>query len=103
MRADGKAAYSCALIRTPFPAAQCSEAPTLPPTFLREVEGSDKRYSFSAPHSGSETLFVFESAIDCLSFIELQRMENPLRKPDNYLSLSGVYRLRSGKAAFAAG
>ena len=72
-------------------------------TFLREVEGSDKRYSFSAPHSGSETLFVFESAIDCLSFIELQRMENPLRKPDNYLSLSGVYRLRSGKAAFAAG
>ena len=72
-------------------------------TFLREVEGSDKRYSFSAPHSGSETLFVFESAIDCLSFIELQRMENPLRRPDNYLSLSGVYRLRSGKAAFAAG
>ena len=72
-------------------------------TFLREVEGSDKRYSFSAPHSGSKTLFVFESAIDCLSFIELQRMENPLRNPDNYLSLSGVYRLRSGKAAFAVG
>ena len=55
-------------------------------TFLREVEGS-------------ETLFVFESAIDCLSFIELQRMENPLRKPDNYLSLSGVYRPRNGEAA----
>ena len=66
-------------------------------TFLREVEGSDKRYSFSAPHSGSETLFVFESAIDCLSFIELQRMENPLRKPDNYLSLSGVYRPGEGR------
>ena len=68
-------------------------------TFLREVEGSDKRYSFSAPHSGSKTLFVFESAMDCLSFIELQRMENPLRKPDNYLSLSGVYRPRNGEAA----
>ena len=66
-------------------------------TFLREVEGSDKRYSFSAPHSGSETLFVFESAIDCLSFIELQRMENPLRRPDNYLSLSGVYRPGEGR------
>ena len=26
-------------------------------------------------------------------------MENPLRKPDNYLSLSGVYRPRSGEAA----
>ena len=49
MRADGKAAYSYALIRTPFPAAQCSEAPTLPTTFLREVEGSDKRYSFRLP------------------------------------------------------
>lgn len=47
--ADGKAAYSCALIRAPFPATQCSEAPTLPPTFLREVEGSDKRYSFRLP------------------------------------------------------
>ena len=68
-------------------------------TVLREVEGSDKRYSFSAPQSGSKTLFVFESAIDCLSFIELQRMENPLRKPDNYLSLSGVYRPRNGEAA----
>lgn len=49
MRADGKAAYSFALIRTLFPATQCSEAPTLPPTFLREVEGSDKRYSFRLP------------------------------------------------------
>ena len=97
MRTDGITAYSWALIRTTFPATQCSEAPTLPPTFLREVEGSDKRYSFSAPHSGSETLFVFESAIDCLSFIELQRMENPLRRPDNYLSLSGVYRPGEGR------
>ena len=26
-------------------------------------------------------------------------MENPLRKPDNYLSLSGVYRPRNGEAA----
>lgn len=63
-------------------------------TFLREVEGSDKRYSFSMPHNSRETLYVFESAIDCLSFIELQRMKKPLWKPDNYLSLSGVYRPR---------
>ena len=68
-------------------------------TFLREVEGSDKRYSFSTPCNGHETLYVFESAIDCLSFIELQRMKNPLWKPENYLSLSGVYRPRSGEAA----
>ena len=44
-----------------------------------------------------ETLYVFESAIDCLSFIELQRMKTDELKPDNYLSLSGVYRPGEGK------
>jgi len=72
-----------------------SSAPTS--SFLREVEGSDKRYSFSTPHNSRETLYVFESAIDCLSFIELQRMKKPLWKPDNYLSLSGVYRPQKDK------
>jgi len=65
-------------------------------TFLGEVSGSDKRYSFSLSGS-SETLYVFESAIDCLSFIELQRMKTDELKPDNYLSLSGVYRPGEGK------
>ena len=65
-------------------------------TFLREADGSDKRYSFSLSGSG-ETLYVFESAIDCLSFIELQRMKTDELKPDNYLSLSGVYRPGEGK------
>ena len=62
-------------------------------TFLREVDGSDKRYSFSLPPQlFSSTLFLFESAIDCLSFVELQRMEMENWKPGNYLSLSGVYQ-----------
>ena len=65
-------------------------------TFLGEVSGSDKRYSFSLSGIG-ETLYVFESAIDCLSFIELQRMKTDELKPDNYLSLSGVYRPGEGK------
>ena len=65
-------------------------------TFLGEVSGSDKRYSFSLSGSG-ETLYVFESAIDCLSFIELQRMKTDELKPDNYLSLSGVYRPGEGR------
>lgn len=65
-------------------------------TFLGEVSGSDKRYSFSLSGSG-ETLYVFESAIGCLSFIELQRMKTDELKPDNYLSLSGVYRPGEGK------
>ena len=67
--------------------------------FLREVDGSDKRYSFSTPHNNRETLYVFESAIDCLSFIELQQMKKPLWKPDNYLSLSGVYQPGKGQSA----
>ena len=40
---------------------------------------------------------MFESAIDCLSFIELQRMKTDELKPDNYLSLSGVYRPGEGR------
>ena len=64
-------------------------------TFLREVEGSDKRYSFSLPpQERSHRLFLFESAIDCLSFAELQRMGGNDWKIDNYLSLSGVYQPR---------
>ncbi len=62
-------------------------------TFLREIEGSDKRYSLSLPpQEQSHTLYLFESAIDCLSFIELQRMETENWSPGNYLSLSGVYQ-----------
>ena len=62
-------------------------------TFLREAEGSDKRYSFSMPpQEQSDTLYLFESAIDCLSFVELQRMENEGWELGNYLSLSGVYQ-----------
>ena len=62
-------------------------------TFLREVDGSDKRFSFSLPpQKQSSTLFLFESAIDCLSFAELQRVASSDWKPDNYLSLSGVYQ-----------
>lgn len=60
--------------------------------FLRESEGSDKRFSFSLPRNEKKTLYVFESAIDCLSFVELQREGNRMWKPDNYLSLSGVYQ-----------
>lgn len=62
-------------------------------TFLREVEGSDKRYSFSLPpQKQSKNLYLFESAIDCLSFVELQLMEKDEWAPENYLSLSGVYQ-----------
>lgn len=62
-------------------------------TFLREVDGSDKRYSFALPpQERCSTLYLFESAIDCLSFVELRRMESSGWTPGNYLSLSGVYQ-----------
>ena len=67
--------------------------------FLCEVEGSDKRYSFSLPRNNRETLYVFESAIDCLSFVEMQRMKKPRWKPDNYLSLAGVYQPRKEQSS----
>lgn len=65
-------------------------------TFMREVEGSDKRYSFCLPlnRQKGNTLYVFESAIDCLSFIDMQCMKNGTERPENYLSLSGVYQPR---------
>lgn len=62
-------------------------------TFLREVEGSDKRYSFSLPpQKQSNTLYLFESAIDCLSYVELQSKQKGRWMPENYLSLSGIYQ-----------
>lgn len=61
-------------------------------TFLREAEGSDKRYAFCLASQQSETLYLFESAIDCLSFITLERMKNSNCEMHNYLSLSGVYQ-----------
>ena len=41
-------------------------------TFLRDADGSDKRYAFHmAAKAPSDTLHVFESAIDLLSYITL--------------------------------
>jgi len=40
MRTDGITAYSLALIRTPFPATQCSEAATLPPRFCGRLRAA---------------------------------------------------------------
>lgn len=61
-------------------------------TFMYEVEGSDKRYSFTISlNQNSDTVFVFESAVDLLSFISLGRVLDN-KEQYNYLSLSGVYR-----------
>lgn len=60
--------------------------------FLRDVEGSDKRYSFSVEAKGqSQTVCVFESAIDLLSYITLEMEAGRGLQGADYLSLSGVY------------
>ena len=55
-----------------------------------EAAGSDKRYSFRIKHD-SNTVHVFESAIDLLSFMTLVRMETGKWINDSLLSLGGVY------------
>lgn len=54
-------------------------------SFLQEVAGSDKRYSFSLPSTESSKLYVAESAIDALSLYVLRN-----RAQDNYLSIGGA-------------
>ena len=54
-------------------------------SFLQEVAGSDKRYSFSLPTTESSKLYVTESAIDALSLYVLRGYT-----PDNYLSIAGA-------------
>lgn len=54
-------------------------------SFLQEVAGSDKRYSFSLPPTESTKLYITESAIDTLSLYVLRD-----NAPDNYLSIGGA-------------
>ena len=62
-------------------------------TFMRDVEGSDKRYPFMLPpQTHSNTLNVFECGVDALSFVTLEIMQVPNWKPDNYLPLFGIYQ-----------
>ena len=58
--------------------------------FLREADGSDKRYAFALPfHQAADTVYLFESVIDLLSFATLRK---DAWQDFNYLSLSGVYQ-----------
>ena len=77
---SGKAEY--AMLRSSSPTS----------VFLREADGSDKRYAFALSfHQGLDTVYLFESAIDLLSFASLQKDE---WRQFNCLSLSGVYQPR---------
>ncbi len=79
---DGKGKAKYAMLRSSSPTS----------VFLREADGSDKRYAFALPfHKDSDTVYLFESAIDLLSFATLRK---DAWQQFNYLSLSGVYQPR---------
>ena len=60
--------------------------------FKRELDGSDKRYSFRiTPARETNTVNIFESAIDLLSCITLDLMAHRDWTKEDYLSLGGVY------------
>jgi hypothetical protein len=61
--------------------------------FMGDVTGSDKHYSFSIPaRSESNTLHLFESAIDLLSFCTLELFAGRDWRQENLLSLAGIYK-----------
>lgn len=60
--------------------------------FQGEANGSDKRYSFSIPAENSDTLHLFESAIDLLSFATMEKLGGRNWQKDHLLSLAGVYQ-----------
>lgn len=64
-------------------------------SYKGEATGSDKRYSFSiAENRNAETVHLFESAIDLMSYATLLHMTGRDWKQDALLSLAGVYKTK---------
>ena len=62
-----------------------------------EVKGSDKRYSFRIMHP-SDTLHVFESAIDLLSYMTIVKETSGKWPKESMVSLGGVYARKTRDA-----
>ena len=56
----------------------------------KDVFASNKEYSFNLSNLNNQYLHIFESAIDLLSFLTIQKISNKDYLNENYLSLSGV-------------
>ena len=66
---------------------------TLGSTFKQDASGSDKRYSFRLlAKEPTDTVHLFEAAIDLLSYATLLKVQGKDYKAENLLSLSGVYQ-----------
>lgn len=62
-------------------------------SFIGEANGSDKNYSFSIfTEKPQDTVHLFESAIDLLSYATLQKLEGKEWRREHLLSLAGVYQ-----------
>ena len=61
-------------------------------SFIGEANGSDKNYSFSIfAEKSNDTVHLFESAIDLLSYATLAKLNGQDWKEMSFVSLSGVY------------
>ena len=60
--------------------------------FKGEASGSDKRFSFSISTENSDTVHIFESAIDLLSYATMLKINGKKWDEHHLLSLAGVYR-----------
>ena len=66
---------------------------TIGSSFKGDASGSDKRYSFRLlADKPSDTVHLFEAAIDLLSYATYLKCEGKDYKSENLLSLSGVYQ-----------
>lgn len=62
-------------------------------TFLMDVAGSKKEYAFHLSVGNSSDLYLFESAIDLLSYFDLSGQKDGV-----YLSVSGIYQPKANNA-----
>jgi hypothetical protein len=65
-------------------------------TFASEAGGSNKKYCFKLPFPG-DTMFLFESAIDLLSYASLIKMQKQDWRQNTYLALGGVQKLTNDR------
>ena len=70
-------------------------------SFKGEATGSDKSFSFSIPAENSDTLHLFESAIDLLSFATMAKITGRRWNAHHLLSLAGVYKPGKNRAESA--
>lgn len=62
-------------------------------SFIGEANGSDKNYSFSIfTEKPNDTVHLFESSIDLLSYATLQKLDGKEWRREHLLSLAGVYQ-----------